>query len=324
MTQIRRQPPLLRDSIGPPGSAGLELELQLQAAKNEIQILTERIARTRTVPTAEPEVDPFRDEMIELLRMEVDELQRVLSEREQTAAPTAYLSDNSAEQSSLEDTELLVGRLEQLLDELQQKDEQVALLHTLLETAEDANRAEQEEREQLNAWVPDIEKRFAQRELEWQTQYEKLKADNLRITTERDRAESAAIADTDSAKLEAVQRLARELRMESESLRQQLVKTAKENEHLRREIQSVQATVSREEVVRLARERAELARMRHELESHTQADDDKASRSEQSVDTNIRVLRQHLLEVHEQEKLEREQRSLSSRIAGLWKRIDGR
>jgi hypothetical protein len=308
-----------------------EYELQIEAAHNEIQILTERISRTKSLPPVElvePDDDPFHDEMIELLRMEVDELQRALSEREQAAETATQLNGDSADESLPEDTELLVGRLEELLDELQQKDEQVALLHTLLETAEDANRAEQEEREQLNAWIPDIENRFAQREIEWQAKYEKLEADNLRIATERDRAEATAIADPGSAKLEAVQRLASELRTEAEALRQQMAETEKQNEHLQHELQSVQDSVSREEVVHLAQERAELARMRHELETHTQANDDRETRNKgQSVDTDIRVLRQHLLEVHEQEKqekLERHQRSLSGRIAGLWKRIDGR
>ena len=313
----------VRDSPESTGSSDLELELQLQAANNEIQILTERIARTKAKPETQPEDDPFHDEMIQLLQTEIAELQRALIE--QTAAcPLSQTDDESTAQPSPGETELLVGRLEQLLDELQQKDEQVALLHSLLETAEEANRAEQEEREQLNAWVPDIEKRFAEREREWQAQYEKLEAENLRIAEERDRAEAAAIADTDDAKLEAVQRLANDLRREAESLRQQRDKTETENEHLRREIEAVEASVSREEVVRLAQERAELARMRHELEAQAQADDNKSSRAAQSVDTNIRVLRQHLMEVHEQEKLEREQRSLSNRIAGLWKRIDGR
>lgn len=311
------------------------VEIELQTAHSEIQILRERLAASTPIVST-IESDPFQDEMIELLRSEVIELQRALSDQSEAQMSPVMTSDLLSENASVEvtpvdgETEKLVTRLEQLLEELEQRDEQVALLHTLLEAAEEANRAEQDEREQLIAWVPDIERRLSERELEWQAEREQLQADNQRITEERDQVEALKLVDSSDTRTEALQRMASEARAECEGLRNQMRTATSVNAKLQRELEQVQDSVSKEEVVRVAMERAELARMRHDLESRMQelAEQSERPAAGLAIDHNLRVLREHLKEIQEQEKteraIEREERTLGSRIAGLWKRIDGR
>ena len=74
-----------------------------------------------------------------------------------------------------------------------------------------------------------------------------------------------------------------------------------------------------EERTELAQARAELTRVKAEIaeqERPLQQMPDEAT-------TQIYALRQHLQEIHEQEKHEREQRRFSRRIARLWKRFEG-
>ncbi len=80
----------------------------------------------------------------------------------------------------------------------------------------------------------------------------------------------------------------------------------------------------REEQMQLAEERAEIARLRQELEVERQRRQNPAA-----IDSNLKLqaLRQHLNEIHkheQKEREEREERKLSSRIARLWHRLDGR
>ncbi|MEJ7594457.1 MAG: hypothetical protein WKF77_23225 [Planctomycetaceae bacterium] len=73
--------------------------------------------------------------------------------------------------------------------------------------------------------------------------------------------------------------------------------------------------------MQLQTERSEIARLRQELEAER-----KRKQSPVVNDDNIKfqALRQHLNEIHVQEQKEREERKLSSRIARLWNRLDGR
>ena len=114
--------------------------------------------------------------MIELLRAEVMDLQTALAERDQadTNPPPPAGSVAADDVLPQADAEKLVARLEQLLLELQERDNQIATLTELLEAAETACRAEREERSQLDAWLKDIEERFGYREQEWRVQQDKL------------------------------------------------------------------------------------------------------------------------------------------------------
>ena len=74
-----------------------------------------------------------------------------------------------------------------------------------------------------------------------------------------------------------------------------------------------------QEHARFARERAELARLKAELDRNT---------TETGTEMNdaacrVQALREHLKDIHQEESQERESRKLTSRLARLWKRLDG-
>ena len=52
----------------------------------------------------------------------------------------------------------MLHRIQELAEEANRADERVLILEEMLHAAEDVNRAEVEERAQLEAWVGDIEK----------------------------------------------------------------------------------------------------------------------------------------------------------------------
>ena len=109
------------------------------------------------------------DETMDLLRDEVLHLQRELADRD------ARISDLNQLVATMEqgsrpadepncDSLALVARLEQLLDELDRRDQREAALQEQLRAAEDASRAGQEERRQIETWLSEIEERVGQRE----------------------------------------------------------------------------------------------------------------------------------------------------------------
>ncbi|MCP4786509.1 MAG: FHA domain-containing protein [Fuerstiella sp.] len=300
-----------------------DLQLQLDQARAEIEVLHNRLATAATLTPASAS-DPYQEEMLELLRAEVMDLQAALAEQHQTDAnPDSERSNqpNYDDVLAKDEAEKLVNRLEGLLSELQERDEQVATLTELLGAAEEASRAERDERSQLDAWLHDIEERFGCREQEWQSQREKLQNDVQTMAAERDRAEAAINADCSSTKLEAAQNVLTALRDTAESQRLQLLESDQLVAQLRREVELAGRAQPHEELVQLAEERAEITRQRQELD---------AARHEESrprpneATLKLQVLREHLKEIHQQEQQEKEERKLSSRIARLWSRIDGR
>ena len=307
-----------------------DLRLQLDQAQAEIEVLHSRLA-TATAPV--PDGDPYEEEMLELLRAEVMDLQAALAEQQQAATgPTAGGSPNSGGDDVLpsDDAEKLVGRLEYLLQELQERDEQVAALTELLSLAEETNRAERDERAQLDSWLKDIEERFGCREQEWLAQRDRLQSDIDTISAERDRAEAAMNADSSNTKLEAAQNVLTALRDTAEGQRQQLVESEKTIAELRHELElakrvqpSQEVVQPREELVQLAEERAELARQRQELELESVRREEQRSGPNEAT-LKLQVLRQHLKDIHQQEQKEKEERKLGSRISRLWSRIENR
>lgn len=299
-----------------------DLELQLQQAHAEIEVLQSRLTTSSHVVA--PSVDPYDEEMLQLLRAEILELQAALADRDQsTAEPRLeHHSDCGGEEMlSKPDAEKLVERLEQLLQELQQRDDQISTLTELLEAAEAANRAELDERSQIDAWLRDIEQRCSDREHAWRLEQNKLQSELASIAAERDRAEAALNTDSSSVKLEATQNVMASLRDTAETQRQKLQEADQTISQLRRELETVKRDQPREERMQLAEERSEIARLRQELEIERQRKQDPAAN-----DNNLKfqALRQHLNEIHEQEQKEREERRLSSRIARLWHRIEGK
>jgi chromosome segregation ATPase len=297
-----------------------QLETQLQDAQAEIDVLQSRL--TSVPDAAFPVADPYQEEMLELLRAEILDLQTALADRDHDHTAQVVDSDfDRDDQLSKPDAEKLVTRLEQLLQELQQRDDQIATLTDLLEATEAANRAEQEERSQIDSWLHDIEQRCGDREQEWRSQQAKLQSELNSVAEERDQAQAALNVDSSSVKLEAAQNVMRSLRETAETQREKLNAAEQEISRLRRELEAAVQGPPREERMQLAEERSEIARLRQELEHERQRKQNPAVNDD---NLKLKALRQHLNEIHEQEKKEREERKLSSRIARLWNRLDGR
>ena len=318
-----------RTPDGPPEDMGAQticrLRSQLQQANAEIGALRDRLefAATQIPPQ---DADPWQDEMTALLRAEIVELQTALAEKDSESSERSYCSsadeDRTSDSVSPEESERLIERLEHLLLELHQRDEQVGLLNDLLEAAENANRAEQEERQRFNVWVSDIENRIGRQEEEWQAERQKLMANIGRLTVERDRAEATIAADTTMARNEAIQRVMHGLRDEAEALRRDLAQSTAASVQLRRELDEANRKDFREEAVQIAQERAQLARMRHEIEASRQIPVKPVEMSDSNL--RFRALREHLNEIHDKEKHVRVDAKLGSRISRLWSLLDGR
>ncbi len=299
-----------------------QLEMQLQDARAEIEVLQSRL--TAGAEAVIPSDDPYQQEMLELLQAEIHDLQTALADRDHDQLGTSSSAATDADREDLlskPEAEKLVERLEQLLQELQQRDDQIATLTEFLETTEAANRAEQEERSQIDSWLSDIEQRCGDREQEWRSQQAKLQSELNAIAAERDHAEAALNVDSSSVKLEAAQNVMRSLRDTAESQRQKLNEAEQEIARLQREVESAKHAPPREERMQLAEERSEITRLRQELELERQRKQNPAVNDE---NLKFQALRQHLNEIHEQERKAKEERKLSSRIARLWSRIDGR
>ncbi len=124
-------------------------------------------------PNAVPGFDDPRDQELELLRMEVEQLRFELAERDGQSHFAGgnfedFDSNLNHESNFVDDdqTVQLVNRLEELLEELQSSDKRIRGLEELLQFSDQAAQAEQEERHQLESWVAEIEQRVSQREAE--------------------------------------------------------------------------------------------------------------------------------------------------------------
>ena len=143
-----------------------------------------------------------------------------------------------------------------------------------------------------------------------------------RLTVERDRAEATIAADTTMARNEAIQRVMHGLRDEAEALRRDLAQSTAASVQLRRELDEANRKDFREEAVQIAQERAQLARMRHEIEASRQIPVKPVEMSDSNL--RFRALREHLNEIHDKEKHVHEDAKLGSRISRLWSLLDGR
>ncbi len=299
-----------------------QLELKLQQANAEIEVLQSRL--TAGMEVVAPGVDPYHEEMLELLRAEILDLQTALAVRDQSVASQLPAFDADSESDSVltkPEAEKLVERLEQLLQELQERDDQIATLTELLEAAEAASRAEREERSQIDSWLRDIEQRCSDREQEWRSQQTRLQSELQAIAAERDHAEAALNAESSNVKLEAAQNVMTGLRETAELQRRKLHAAEQTVTQLQRELESTRNTEPREECMQLAEERSEIARLRQELEVERQRKQSPVANDE---NLKFQALRQHLNQIHIQEQKEREERKLSSRIARLWSRLDSK
>ena len=284
-------------------------------------------------------------EILELLRGEVEHLQEEIALRDQQLAELQALveegrGDTCSTDRALEEGGSADARVEELLQELARSDDRIAQLEETLRWTEEASSAEKEERRQLESWVGDIERRVGQREAEWKAEQELMRERLALALTERDAlqgrlrsrlAETPAPAGRDpevdrwrEKHAELLQQL-QELERQRDRLSEQL----QESERQRAAAVAAQADTEatlREEHVRLARERAVLARQQAELAS-ARAELERLSQLQHprgdNIDSRLRMFREHLREIHDREQQARSERGLAARIAGMWRRLEG-
>ncbi len=303
-----------------------DLSFELEQANSEIIVLRERLESSRkSVGPTDP--DPFQQEMIELLRTEVIALQDELAKQvaDSTSLENCSSYAPSDDLPSREEVEKLVDRLESLLEELQQKDEHTQVLQDLILASDHANQAEQEEREQLASWLGEFEQRFEMISEEWQAETDQLTKKIQALEQERDEAQAALSADTGSAKSEALKRLAETLRTQINDQQSEVEQLQERNAELKTSLMTAQSSTTREEEVRLSRERAEIARMRHDVEVRKQKLHDlteespNVNKNTSDAEQKLQDFRDHL---RESGKYQKSAPSLSSRFQSIWKRLN--
>lgn len=288
-------------------------------------------------------IDDSRDEELELLRMEVEQLRFELAERDEYQTASDCGTNWESEPNPVDDDQTLqlVNRLEELLAELQTSDARIRGLEELLQFSDQAAQAEQDERQQLESWVAEIEQRVSQREAESEAEMERVlnrlleaKAQNQHLETQLKQ-----VLQTKGNNLaEGSKELIQKSRNQIHDLQKRLEAANEENENLRRQSLCDESEVkAKEELqqmeqkllevqVETSRERAEMARKRAELENLKDELEQKLSSAKvaDNADSRVKAMRQHLRDIHEEEKIEREekrQRSLSGRISSLLSRV---
>lgn len=297
-----------------------QLLFELEQSKTENEILRERLDSLPKQSSVSSGGDPFQEEMLDLMKQEIVALQQELEKRNSQD----YQFELNCESVSTdplpkrEEVEKLVDRLEDLLDELQQKDEQIQVLQDLVLASDSANHAEQEEREQLAKWLGEFEERFELLSQEWQGENEHLKSHVDRLEQERLVAVEALSADSSSVKSETLKRMTDSLRDDLSASQNEIKDLKSTIADLNGQLKATQQASPREEEVRLARERAEIARMRHDLEVRLQ--------KLQKADSESGVVEQKLKsltdQLREPNKTEKANASLSKRFLSLWGRLN--
>jgi len=272
---------------------------------------------------------------VEQLRFEIaDRDAQIMALKQQIAS----LDQTSTVDES--DTLKLVSRLEDLLDELKSSDQRVQGLEDLLRVAEDATLAEREERFQIDKWITEIEKRVGQREAEAQAEIDSLtrqvqsaKQDAGVVQTQLASISSANIGD--EKKDDAVAVLNKQIEMLRASLEEA---NEKNHELLKRPVLSdedidyrTQMFEAKDELAKfhleVSKERAEMARRHAALESirdELEMRLNKPSRNYDESDSRMRAMREHLKDIHAEEKAakaEQKSSSLGGRIANLLTRL---
>jgi hypothetical protein len=276
----------------------------------------------------EPE-ETYDAETVALLRAEIEELQAALAQRDAELHFDRGRPSTAAVEPVDPGSDEVLSRLQELVDEANRSDERVAVLEEMLHTSEAANRNEQEERHQLEAWVGDIEQRIGQRETEHKAELEALRErleqaqqDQVRLQKQLQQAAFHGNAPKHYEEtLEKLQTANRELHERlADSERKRLAAEQKLGEQA-----GEQDRALREERASIAQERAQVARVRFEL-SRKLSDIDELPKAENQADREtaqrIRTLREHLREIHEQEKQAEAEAPLRSRLARLWKRVE--
>ena len=278
----------------------------------------------------------------ERLQLEVDQLRQQITDQESQFDGVGDSQHHSQfETVENDDTIQLVNRLEELLEELSNSDDRVRGLEELLRVSDNATQAERDERQQLESWVSEIEQRVEQKEAESAAEMGRLES---RLSDTREQLKVAhtqlksALQSTTGSTNSHADELALELRQQIEQLQEQLESARIENERLCKASPVNTGDDVHEELLRTkeellqakvdsSREQAELSRQRVELEQLKGELDEKLKNAKKlgNGDTRLKAMRQHLREIHEEEKIEREERrqkSLSGRISRLLQRVN--
>ncbi|MGI9471966.1 MAG: FHA domain-containing protein [Rubripirellula sp.] len=278
---------------------------------------------------SDDEGETYDKETVALLQAEIEDLQAALAQRDAERFDVVGEAQPSGAVQGAEESDEVLQRMQDLVEEANRSDERVSILEEMLQAAEDANRREHEERQQLEAWVGDIEQRIGQREEEHAAEVEALKnriedsdAQHQKLQGKlRKAAVSNGASKEFDESMDELQQQNRHLqfdlahsRKECTALQQQLDKSSEERE-----------TVLREERAKLAKEQAQASRLRYELSTKLAAIEEMPKSenvADQEAAQKIRTLREHLREIHEQEKQEEKEASLATRLSKLWKRVE--
>ncbi len=286
------------------------------------------------------------DDTVQLLQVEIDYLRSELAERDERLRMLEDLAEFDGAEDASEETvtaaeaEKLVGRLEQLLVELDQSDTRIAALTELLQTSEEALQTADEESRQLEGWLCEVDRRVGQWEQEWHAERDVMRNTIAELTEQRDRAEhQLATGATDDASGAARDELVLRLREEYSRLKAEFLKVEQELEESRLRLQNASVTdieqriaeavndALREERLQLAQENASLARERAALARKQEEIQSQLERQGQTVDSadhKIRAFREHLREIHETEPKRPSGPTLSQRMGKLWRKLEGR
>jgi pSer/pThr/pTyr-binding forkhead associated (FHA) protein len=273
------------------------------------------------------EEETYDRETVALLQAEIEELQTQLAQRDAERANESFeapVADNVPEES-----DQVLQRMQDLIDEANRSDERVAILEELLHAAEDASRSEIEERGQLEAWVGDIEKRVGQREEEHAAELDALRNRLEQSSEQQDRLQQQLRhAATGGSAPKHYEDTLENLQQSNKQMQDDLAEAQKQCRVLEQRLKQQSedgGEAVRTERANLAQEQAKIARLRFELSSKL-ASVDEMPKSENSADREtahrIQTLRQHLKEIHEQEKKEEKEAPLTTRLAKLWKRTE--
>ncbi len=297
------------------------------------------------------DVSRSREEYQDTIALLQEEIARLESELLLQEENRYAIHQRSREELDLQRDRDAAGRtLAELNAELANRDETINLLWEQVlryEEAESANRAEWE---QLQSWVEEVERRVESQggpDLDLRAELDQQRRDADALQSRFDAQQRAwdaqrssfesEIAELRSRLSDASRQVANNdalgaLERENQRLREECRRLvpfeaiAAEVELLREHLRTSQENVSRleQEVSHL---HDELERQQVEHQAELAAARNQAARqalkpreAELSPDERIRALRQHLIEIHDQEEQERKKRQLSTKLTRLWRR----
>lgn len=284
----------------------------------------------------------FNQETIELLQSELELVQSELAERDGQIAELTSLIESGPDDEPVVDhkeTEALVARLEDLLEELDRNDHRVRALEELLRAEQETSHAEQEERVQMERWLNDIEQRISEREAESRAEREVLTQRVAELRQQLDESDRQLCeAVTEASPQAAHDGTLQKLRDDNDRLSEELADSHETHRKLEQRIEAMQdkspeenqqdviEEALREERMKMAQERATLSRERADLARQI-AELQNAAKTQPAAaaDEKFNAFRQTLKELHQEEHRDTGFRkpSLGSRISDLWKRLDG-